>query len=180
MNEQNKKLEWLNNLPVKYKLSSNDKIEALTNSAKNKIYFGQRGIGKTHMLMLDLAYYLKHNSNKRVGMISRGAYVSRLNFDTFTDMLNCIMEDEIDRITKFPLTIRMKNESIVYFFSSGDEMRGHKLNAEFIDDLDFIADEHFYTALASTVIYEDSFIIANQTPIMNTDKVMAIIGGNKN
>lgn len=179
MDELNKKMEWLNNLPQKYQLDSNDKVDAFINGDANKVYFGPRGIGKTHMLLLDLAYYLQNNSNKRLVLLSFNNMSAIMNFELLSEMLRDIMPDDVERTIRNPIQIRLKNGSILYFLYDSNSMRGHKLDAVFLDNLDYIDDMAFQTALACTIHEEDTIFIANQTSIQEIDKALAIIRRNE-
>lgn len=175
----NEKINWLNNLPDKYKLNSNDKVEALVNGdAINKVYFGPRQEGKTHMLLLDLAYYIEHNVNKRVSLISPNHLQTSINTDKLIEMVRDIMPGIIEGITRNPARISLKNGCQVVFQYDSINMRGHKFDAVFLDNLDYIGDQTFDCACACAM-HNDGIFIANQTSIQEVDRAMAILRRNR-
>ncbi|MGL5507156.1 MAG: terminase large subunit domain-containing protein, partial [Paraclostridium sp.] len=174
------KRKWLEELPQKYKLDSNDKIEALVNGdATNKVYFGPRQIGKTHMLLLDLVYYMKHNPDKRVSLISPNHMQTTINADRLIEIIRDIMPGEIEGITRNPSRISLKNGCQVVFQYDSINMRGHKFDAVFLDNLDYVSDEVFERAYMCTDFNLEAVFIANQTSVQEISRAMTILRRNE-
>lgn len=184
MNFDERKRRWLNNLPEKYRPNSVHKLNALSNvDTRNKIYFGDRQTGRTHLLMLDIAYDLLKGTNKRLCVLTPNQQNNSYIHDKLNELLIDVANDDIKRTTRNPLYIEMKNGNRVYVVNIENNMRGHRFDNIYIDNLNYINEMAFQRALICCIHNEDARIIANSLPIQDHEEVTALIarrilGGN--
>lgn len=170
-------IEFLKNLPDKYKLSSNEKVEALLDdSVNNKIFFGQRQFGKSHLLILDLLYYAKENPNSKIGFLCPGSNTKKIMFARVLDALQDIGIQRRNSSIN-PCQIILDNGSLIYFFNNGSNIRGHKFDTLYIDDLEHIQRETFQVSMFA--LMRTQRVIATQTDFMNTELAECILRGNR-
>lgn len=184
-NFNEEKKQWLESLPEKSVPDSVHKVYALSNEdTRNKIFFGTRRTGRTHMLILDAIYEAIHNANIRI------AFVGTVGMRDYSmEMTRTVLEDidmENNLIQDFhrnPHRIIFKNRSSIVFFRSDDSFRGTRVNRLYFDNVDYIKDNIFENAIMCTVWDPNSSIISTALPTsMQTEKMQSraqmLLGGN--
>lgn len=184
-NFNEEKKQWLENLPEKSVPNSVHKVYALSNEdTRNKIFFGTRRTGRTHMLILDAIYEAIHNSNIRIG------FVGTIGMREYSmDMARKVLEDigiENNLIQGFhrnPHRIIFRNGTSIVFFRGNEDFIGTRINRLYFDNVDYIKDDVFENAIMCTVWNQNSNIISAALPMsMQTEKMQSraqmLLGGN--
>lgn len=163
MNYNLEKSQWLISLPEKYRPNSVQKIVALSNEdTRHKVFFGNRASGRSYMLLLEAIYEAMTTPNIRIALLGLSRSSASYLMDKMRDiMVESGLGSKITVTTRNPSKIELDNGTIIYFFSSGMDFRGHRLNRLYIDNLEHIKQYDLEVAIACTILFEDRKIVAN-------------------